>query len=91
METATAGLAAALPDGDKSGRTQHQPVQLSFPLPRAPNARVNLHLTVYPAALLLFVTTTTPEHDAGATAPAGSFVYAMPNVRLSEEWIKTCA
>lgn len=77
---ATAAATAALPNGEKHEPKQHQPVQLSFPLPRAPNARVNLHLTVYPAALMLFVTTTSPEHDAGSTAPAGSFVYAMPNV-----------
>ncbi|KAK7716834.1 hypothetical protein SLS57_006516 [Botryosphaeria dothidea] len=76
---ATAAATAALPNGEKHEPKQHQPVQLSFPLPRAPNARVNLHLTVYPAALMLFVTTTSPEHDAGSTAPAGSFVYAMPN------------
>ncbi|KAK7550076.1 hypothetical protein IWX49DRAFT_151973 [Phyllosticta citricarpa] len=56
-----------------------KPVQLSFPLPRASNTRINIHLTIQSTALLLFVTTTSPEHDAGATAPMGSFVYAMPS------------
>ncbi|KAK7517931.1 hypothetical protein IWZ03DRAFT_359960 [Phyllosticta citriasiana] len=56
-----------------------KPIQLSFPLPRASNTRINMHLTIQSTALLLFVTTTSPEHDAGATAPMGSFVYAMPS------------
>ncbi|GME28620.1 hypothetical protein GTA08_BOTSDO08191 [Neofusicoccum parvum] len=73
-----AAVAQALPNGEKAA-ARNQPVQLSFPLPRAPNTRVNLHLTVHTAALLLFVTTTSPEHDAGVAAPVGSFVYAMPN------------
>ncbi|KAK8189829.1 hypothetical protein HDK77DRAFT_482014 [Phyllosticta capitalensis] len=55
-----------------------KPVQLSFPLPRTSNTRINIHLTIQSTALVLFVTTTSPEHDAGATAPMGSFVYAMP-------------
>lgn len=60
-----------------------KPVQLSFPLPRTSNTRINIHLTIQSTALVLFVTTTSPEHDAGATAPMGSFVYAMPqNVNL---------
>ncbi|KAK7633665.1 hypothetical protein IWX48DRAFT_573401 [Phyllosticta citricarpa] len=60
-----------------------KPVQLSFPLPRASNTRINIHLTIQSTALLLFVTTTSPEHDAGATAPMGSFVYAMPPTTTS--------
>ncbi|KAK8190793.1 hypothetical protein BKA81DRAFT_285676, partial [Phyllosticta paracitricarpa] len=60
-----------------------KPVQLSFPLPRASNTRINIHLTIQSTALLLFVTTTSPEHDAGATAPMGSFVYAMPSTTTS--------
>ncbi|OJD30128.1 uncharacterized protein BKCO1_660005 [Diplodia corticola] len=83
-----AATTAAPPNGERSKQQQQQqqqqhqhqkPAQLSFPLPRAPNARVNLHLTVHPTSLLLFVTTTSPEHDAGVAAPVGSFVYAMPN------------
>ncbi|KAK7526330.1 uncharacterized protein IWZ02DRAFT_417072 [Phyllosticta citriasiana] len=60
-----------------------KPIQLSFPLPRASNTRINMHLTIQSTALLLFVTTTSPEHDAGATAPMGSFVYAMPSTTTS--------
>ncbi|KAK8157611.1 hypothetical protein IWX90DRAFT_20627 [Phyllosticta citrichinensis] len=56
-----------------------KPIQLSFPLPHASNTRINIHLTIQSTALLLFVTTTSPEHDAGATTPMGSFVYAMPS------------
>ncbi|KAL1641799.1 hypothetical protein SLS58_005839 [Diplodia intermedia] len=77
MEAAATAPPTALPSRQRS--KQQKPAQLSFPLPRAPNARVNLHLTVYPTSLLLFVTTTSPEHDAGVAAPVGSFVYAMPN------------
>lgn len=83
-------VAAALPadsssphDHKQQPTTHQQPLQLSFPLPHAPNTRVQLHLTIHPHALLLFLTTTTPEHDHGATAPIGSFVYAMPSVRPS--------
>ncbi|KAB2571655.1 hypothetical protein DBV05_g9708 [Lasiodiplodia theobromae] len=80
-----AGTAAAAPpalSNSASAKQQQQqkPLQISFPLPRAPNARVNLHLTVHSKSLLLFVTTTSPEHDSGVTAPVGSFVYAMPNL-----------
>ncbi|KAF2087123.1 hypothetical protein K490DRAFT_7522, partial [Saccharata proteae CBS 121410] len=55
------------------------PIQLSFPLPRASQTRIQIHLTLHAKAIVLFLTTTSPDFDAGA-APMGSFVYAMPNL-----------
>lgn len=88
MDAGTAAAAApppttALSNDEPVRQQQQKPLQISFPLPRAPNARVNLHLTVHSKFLLLFVTTTSPEHDSGVTAPVGSFVYAMPNVSFT--------
>ncbi|KAF2143339.1 uncharacterized protein K452DRAFT_225325 [Aplosporella prunicola CBS 121167] len=58
--------------------TATQPIQLSFPLPHAAQTRIQIHLTQHKTALLLFITSTTPDTDSGA-APMGSFVYAIPN------------
>ena len=57
----------------------NQPIQLSFPLPKAPETRIHIHLTIQTTSMLLFLTTTL-NGDTSAVAPLGSFVYALPDV-----------
>jgi hypothetical protein len=56
------------------------PIEVSFPLPRAPQTTVRLQLTNNRTSLQAFLTATTAE--SSTVAPLGSFVYAMPNVGL---------
>lgn len=70
-------MAATMANGDAS----HTPLEVSFPLPRAPHTNIHLQLTNNGPNLILFLTTATPE--SASSAPLGSFVYAMPNVGLS--------
>jgi hypothetical protein len=56
----------------------NQPIQLSFPLPKAPETRIHVHLTIRTTSILLFLTTL--NGDTSAVAPLGSFVYALPDV-----------
>ena len=56
-------------------------VDLSFPLPNAPETKIHLRLTINAASLLLFLTTVYGG-DAPTAAPLGSFVYALPDVSL---------
>ncbi|KAH7418372.1 hypothetical protein BKA64DRAFT_635501 [Cadophora sp. MPI-SDFR-AT-0126] len=58
---------------DVSGR----PIQLSFPLPKAPDTRIHVHLTVQATSILLFLTTA--MNGDTSTVPLGSFVYALPD------------
>lgn len=55
-------------------------IELSFPMPKAPETRIHLKLTINTTSLLLFLTTAM-NGDTSATAPLGSFVYALPDVR----------
>jgi hypothetical protein len=57
-----------------------RPVELSFPLPKAPDTRVYLRLTIQMTSILLFLTTAMNEDTSTAT-PLGSFVYALPDVK----------
>jgi len=59
------------------GSSTH-PIELSFPLPKAPETRIHLHLTISTASLLLFLTTNL-NGNTSTTAPLGSFVYALPD------------
>lgn len=52
-----------------------RPIELSFPLPKAPETRIHLYLTIQTTSLLLFLTT-----DTSTTVLLGSFVYALPDV-----------
>jgi hypothetical protein len=61
------------------------PLEVSFPLPKAPHTKIHLQLTNNGPNLLLFLTTATAE--SASTTPLGSFVYAMPNVsKLSRQF-----
>jgi len=53
-------------------------IQLSFPLPKAPETSIHLHLTINQTSLLLFLTTTMNGNTSTA-ASLGSFVYALPD------------
>ncbi len=57
-----------------------KPIQLSFPLPRAPKTKIHLYLTINTTSLVLFLTTVYGG-DIPAGVPLGSFVYALPDVR----------
>jgi hypothetical protein len=56
----------------------HAPIEVAFPLPKAPHTNINLQLHDNGPNITLFLTTSTP--DAASSVPLGSFVYAMPNV-----------
>ncbi|CBX99539.1 predicted protein [Plenodomus lingam JN3] len=60
-----------------NGHAPHAPIEVSFPLPKAPHTNLHLQLTNNGPNLLLFLTTATPE--SASSSPLGSFVYAMPN------------
>jgi hypothetical protein len=56
-----------------------RPIELSFPLPKAPETRIHLQLTIQTTSILLFLTTVL-NGDTSTAAPLGSFVYALPDV-----------
>ena len=58
-----------------------KPFELAITLPQSPGTRIHLHITVLASSLMLFLTSA--SMDGGqAGAAMGSFVYAMPDVRL---------
>lgn len=59
---------------------EQQPIELSFPMPKAPQTLIHLHLTVNATSILLFLTTSLGG-DASIPAYLGSFIYALPDVR----------
>jgi len=58
-----------------------KPIELSFPLPKAPDTRIHMQLTIQKTSILLFLTTAV-NGDTSTVAPLGSFVYALPDVVL---------
>ncbi|PMD66459.1 uncharacterized protein K444DRAFT_639619 [Hyaloscypha bicolor E] len=58
---------------ESSGR----PIELSFPLPKSPDTRIYIRLTIQATSLLLL--TTAMNGDTSRAAPLGSFVYALPD------------
>ncbi|KAH7360748.1 hypothetical protein BKA65DRAFT_547461 [Rhexocercosporidium sp. MPI-PUGE-AT-0058] len=58
-------------------RVSGQPTQLSFPLPKAPDTRIHIQLTIQATSILLFLTTA--MNGDTSTVPLGSFVYALPD------------
>ncbi|PVH86974.1 hypothetical protein DL98DRAFT_406762 [Cadophora sp. DSE1049] len=62
--------------GTKSG-VSGRPIQVSFPLPKAPDTRIHLHLTIQATSIILFLTTA--MNGDTSTVPLGSFVYALPD------------
>ncbi|TVY35621.1 hypothetical protein LSUB1_G006312, partial [Lachnellula subtilissima] len=53
------------------------PIEISFPLPKSPDTRIYLRLTIQSTSLLLFLTTAL-NGDQSAV-PLGSLVYAIPD------------
>ncbi|KAF1835835.1 hypothetical protein BDW02DRAFT_522303 [Decorospora gaudefroyi] len=77
-------MATAATNGD----ALHAPIQVSFPLPKAPNTNMHLQLTNNGPNLLLFLTSSAGS-DSTSSAPLGSFVYAMPNRMTPAETLST--
>ncbi|RDL40431.1 ARM repeat-containing protein [Venustampulla echinocandica] len=61
-------------------KTHHsaEPIELSFPLPKAPDTRVHLSLTIQATSSHLFLTTKS-NGDTSTPVSLGSFVYAIPD------------
>lgn len=55
------------------------PLELSLPLPKAPETRIHLRMTIQATSILLFLTTAL-NGDLSTAPPLGSFVYAIPDV-----------
>lgn len=66
-----------------NGSPPQTPTQLSLPLPNAPGSRIHLHLTLLATSLVLFLSSSSSDSAAGAPASMGSFVFAMPDVRIA--------
>jgi hypothetical protein len=80
--TTTSMSAHAMATTSANGDASHAPIEVSFPLPRAPHTSIHLQLTNNGPNLLLFLTTSSAE-SANSSA-LGSFVYAMPNVSFRQ-------
>lgn len=73
-----------LANGLHPAPTAINPMQISFPMPHAPQIQVHAHLSVLQRCLMLFLTTSGGGGDGPASQSSmGSFVYAMPNVSSS--------
>lgn len=59
-----------------------QPIEISFPLPKAPHAILHCQLTFLEACSLIHLTTTELGQSGSSTTPMGSLVYAIPDVSL---------
>ena len=53
-------------------------------MPKSIFTNVHIHLTLLAASAIVFLTTTAAGESVGTARPMGSFVYAMPNVRIIE-------
>lgn len=56
-----------------------RPIELAFQMPKAPDTKIHLQLTIRLTSLLLFVSSVI-DGNTSATASMGSFVYAIPDV-----------
>ena len=56
-----------------------KPIELSFPLPKAPETKIHIYLTINTTSIVLFLTTVYGG-DLPTGAPLGSFVYALQDV-----------
>ncbi|CZR66134.1 uncharacterized protein PAC_16035 [Phialocephala subalpina] len=59
-------------------QASNTPLELSFPLPKAPDTKIHLRLSAYTTSLLLFLTTAL-DGNTSTVPPLGSFVYALPD------------
>lgn len=58
-----------------------QPTHLAVPLPFSPHTTLHLQITRLETSTLIFLSSTDPS-SSGSQSALGSFVYAMPNVRV---------
>jgi len=70
-------------------RPSSKPLELSFPLPKAPHTILHAHLTFLTTSTTLFLTTTVAGESGPTLAPMGSFVYAMPDRMHASNVIST--
>lgn len=61
--------------------TMSEVVEFSLPLPRALGTRVFAHLTLRDRSIMVFLTTAAADEQS-VPPSMGSFVYAIPDVRL---------
>lgn len=59
-------------------------IQFSMALPNAPGSRIHTHLTILATCILVFCTSTTAEFSTAPVPSLGSFVYAMPDVCVTQ-------
>ena len=71
-----------LTNGTGPASSMTEPIQFSMALPNAPGSRIHTHLTILATSILLFCTSTTAEFSSAPVPSLGSFVYAMPDVRI---------
>lgn len=57
-----------------------QPIEISFPLPKAPHAILHCQLTFLSACSMIHLTTTELGQSGSSITPMGSLVYAIPDV-----------
>lgn len=84
MANMAAEASRPLTNGTGPESKMSEPIQFSMPLPNAPGSRIHTHLTILATSILLFCTSTTAEFASSAIPPLGSFVYAMPDVCISQ-------
>lgn len=58
------------------------PIEVSFPLPKAPHAILHGHLTFLEGCAMVHLTTSELGESGSTLAPLGSFVYTMPDVSI---------
>lgn len=61
------------------------PKQLSLTVPRHPHLNLHLHLTFLVNCSMVHLTTSTVGESHNSSPPLGSFVYAMPDVRMKHK------
>lgn len=66
---------------NEAGRQPGKPIELSFPLPHAPQTTIYIRLTISATSLLLLLTTVYGG-EASTKPTLGSFVYALPDVSI---------
>lgn len=59
-----------------------EPIEFSFPVPRAPHAILHGRLTVLTGCAIVHLTTSELGESGSMQSPLGSFVYSMPGVRI---------
>lgn len=62
--------------------TPAKPLECAISLPHIPGTRIHLRLTISESTVMLFLTSASMDARQGGAA-MGSFVYAIPNVRMN--------